>query len=130
MTDELFKEYDRLYSCVDAPFSQTAPEGIGVMFTVITLSACAFMYLYTISVFIYFIKSIVYFSFQILWKCLPEFVKSHLNRSGGRYVTETFILKMNHLRRRRLNDDSLLKRPKATEHFVWKKRKKKILSWI
>ncbi|KAL8605822.1 hypothetical protein ACOMHN_051431 [Nucella lapillus] len=38
--------------------------------------------------------------FQVLSRCVPGFVKSHLNKNG-RYQPETFILRVNYLRRRR-----------------------------
>ncbi|KAL8617721.1 hypothetical protein ACOMHN_053554 [Nucella lapillus] len=51
-------------------------------------------------------------NFQVLSKCMPGFVKTHLNRNG-RYLPETFILRVNYWRRRRMiGDDSSLKRSK------------------
>ncbi|PVD29841.1 hypothetical protein C0Q70_09098 [Pomacea canaliculata] len=49
--------------------------------------------------------------FGVLGKCVPPFVRAHLNRNG-RYLPETFILRVNYLRRRKqLGDDSTVKRP-------------------
>lgn len=38
--------------------------------------------------------------FDLLAKCVPGFVRNHLNKNG-RYLPETFILRVNYLRRRR-----------------------------
>nr|KAG5705120.1 hypothetical protein BaRGS_030837 [Batillaria attramentaria] len=38
--------------------------------------------------------------FDLLAKCVPSFVRTHLNKNG-RYLPETFILRVNYLRRRR-----------------------------
>ena len=49
-------------------------------------------------------------NFQVLSKCVPGFVKTHLNKNG-RYLPETFILRVNYWRRRRaLGEDSTAKR--------------------
>lgn len=49
-------------------------------------------------------------NFKVLSKCVPGFVKTHLNKNG-RYLPETFILRVNYWRRRRaLGEDSTAKR--------------------
>ncbi|KAK7109346.1 uncharacterized protein [Littorina saxatilis] len=49
-------------------------------------------------------------NFQILSKCVPSFVKTNINKNG-RYLPETFILRVNYWRRRRaLGEDSGAKR--------------------